>query len=204
MIANEFQSTLIKHGADHHQAVTLWEEISRYYSERKRYYHNLNHLGNMLSELNAVRDQINDWDTLVVALAWHDVIYSSTAKDNEEKSAEFAAQRMTKLSFSQEQISRCRKMILATKGHSISDDNDTNLLTDADLSILGKSWEVYDEYFRNVRKEYKIYPDLLYRPGRKKVLQHFLSMPRIFKTSHFYSLYEFTSRDNLKREFELL
>jgi predicted metal-dependent HD superfamily phosphohydrolase len=51
-----------------------------------------------------------------------------------------------------------------------------------------------------VRREYSIYPDLLYKPGRKKVLQHFLNMEHIFKTIHFYTLYEQNARNNLNRE----
>lgn len=55
-----------------------------------------------------------------------------------------------------------------------------------------------------VRKEYSIYPDLLYKPGRKKVLQHFLQMERIFKTQVFYDKYETQSRRNLEKELNQL
>jgi predicted metal-dependent HD superfamily phosphohydrolase len=91
---------------------------------------------------------------------------------------------------------------MATKGHTFSDDPDTNLFTDADLSVLGKPWPTYEAYFKNVRKEYAIYPDFLYKPGRKKVLQHFLTMPRIFKTEYFYDAYESNARENITRELE--
>ena len=89
---------------------------------------------------------------------------------------------MHQVSAPQETIVLCKEQILATKSHVKSTDSDTNFFTDADLSVLGQSWEVYSIYYKNVRKEYSIYPDLLYNPGRKKVLQHFLSMARIFKT----------------------
>jgi predicted metal-dependent HD superfamily phosphohydrolase len=79
-------------------------------------------------------------------------------------------------------------------------DNDTNLFTDADLSILGKSWDAYSQYYQQVRKEYGFYPDLLYKPGRKKVLQHFLSMNSIYKTPFFKEKYEHSAIENLKHE----
>ncbi|MDX2245424.1 MAG: hypothetical protein SF052_01505 [Bacteroidia bacterium] len=82
----------------------------------------------------------------------------------------------------------------------MSPDNDTNLFTDADLSILGQKREIYHAYSTNVRKEYAIYPDILYNPGRKKVLQHFLAMEQIFKTPHFQEKYEAQARANLEEE----
>ena len=53
-------------------------------------------------------------------------------------------------------------------------------------------------------KNIPFYPDLLYKPGRKKVLQHFLSMERIFKTEQFFSRFEDKARKNLLQEFETL
>lgn len=101
-------------------------------------------------------------------------------------------------------IIQCRAQVLATKKHETSTDNDTNYFTDADLSVLGQSWETYEAYYKNVRKEYSIYPDIIYKPGRKKVLQHFLSMERIFKTDHFFTAFETRAKENLQRELDIL
>jgi predicted metal-dependent HD superfamily phosphohydrolase len=62
----------------------------------------------------------------------------------------------------------------------------------------------YTQYYQAVRKEYAIYPDLIYNPGRKKVLQHFLSMENIFKTTFFIEKFETTAKLNLQREISLL
>ena len=79
-----------------------------------------------------------------------------------------------------------------------------NLFTDADFSILGAHWETYSIYSQNVRKEYSIYPDLVYNPGRKKVLKHFLEMTRIYKTDYFYSKLEELAKCNLLGELDTL
>jgi predicted metal-dependent HD superfamily phosphohydrolase len=181
---------------------SLWSEVVAHYVEKKRYYHNILHLENILQELDAVKDRIDDWETTVFSIAYHDIIYKATAKDNEEKSATLAKIRLQEISFPQTRINKCEQMILATKRHTISNDSDTNYFTDADLSILGKPWDLYRQYFTQVRQEYSIYPDLLYKPGRKKVLQHFLNMKQIFKTRHFYELYESKARINLRQEME--
>ncbi len=62
----------------------------------------------------------------------------------------------------------------------------------------------YNDYARQVRQEYSLYPDMIYKPGRRKVLRHFLAMPKIFKTDIFFELYEESARRNLQREMEFL
>lgn len=75
---------------------------------------------------------------------------------------------MKQISVPSETITRCKAQILATKTHVKSTENDTNYFTDADLSVLGATWEIYTNYYQGVRKEYSIYPDIIYNPGRKK------------------------------------
>lgn len=179
----------------------LWKEIETNYSEENRYYHNLHHLEYLLTKLTAVKEQVNDWDTLLFSLYYHDIIYNATSSDNEEKSAECAAKTLQLLGL---ETDKCVAQILATKGHTVSPDNDTNLFTDADLSILGESWELYREYFQKIRKEYAIYPDTVYNPGRTKVLQHFLNMKRLFKTKAFFDKYESNAKNNLSGELKML
>ena len=137
---------------------------------------------------------------MIFAIAYHDIIYRATAKDNEEKSAALAVERLKKISLTDSNLIHCSDLIIATKWHSTSSNHDTNLFTDADLSILGKPWNVYQQYSLAIRQEYSIYPDLLYKPGRRKVLEHFIKMDRIFKTDHFFSLYEMVARENLLKE----
>ena len=182
----------------------LWEDIERNYSHRKRHYHTLIHLENLLKQLHQIKAAIEDWETILFTLYYHDIVYSALKANNEEESALLAEKRMLQISVPKECIIKCKSQILATKSHVSSTDNDTNYFTDADLSILGQNWEDYLLYAQNVRKEYAIYPDLIYKPGRKKVLLHFLSMKNIFKTTFFYSKFEVQARNNLKRELTAL
>lgn len=204
MLEAIFTGLLKKHSPDEQLAATLWEEIEIKYSGKNRYYHNLHHLENLLQELTAVKHLISDWNTILFTLFYHDAIYNILKSDNEEKSAALAAKRMKEAGVPQEMINLCKEQILATKSHAVSINADTNSFTDADLSVLGQSWEVYSAYFKNIRKEYTFYPDMIYKPGRKKVIQHFLMMERIYKTDHFYRKYEAQARLNLEKEFLLL
>lgn len=182
----------------------LWYEIELKYSSKNRFYHTLNHLENLLNQLKDVKSEIEDWKGILFTLYYHDIIYKASKFNNEEKSAEFAVQRMEQLLVSKLIIGNCKNQILATKNHSINENSDTNYFIDADLSILGHDWNSYSNYYQNVRKEYSIYPDLIYNNGRKKFLKHFLSMQKIFKTEFFYQKFESNSRLNLQKEFDLL
>ena len=178
----------------------LWEEIAQAYSSDGRFYHNLNHLENMLSQLLPVKDNVKDWDALILALCYHDIIYDPLKNSNEEESAALAEKRLSNLSISKAKRRKVQELILATKTHTLTDEADLNLFTDADLSILGSDDMVYQQYAAAIRMEYAAVPDMLYIPGRIKVLNHFLGMNQIFKTNHFHHLLEGKARKNLAQE----
>jgi Uncharacterized protein conserved in bacteria len=181
-----------------------WSEIVINYCDAGRYHHTLDHIESMYRELFAVKDMIDDWDTILFALFYHDIVYNTQKNNNEAESVELAKDRLSSLMYSPEKIDRCVIHILATKGHCVAKDNDTNLFTDADLSILGSPADLYRCYTEKIRKEYTFYPDKVYNGGRKKVLQHFLNMPRIYKTEYFSDKYEKQAHENLKNEIETL
>lgn len=202
MIYQAFKKLVCKYQINEVIIETLWNEIEKFYSEKNRHYHNLSHIENLISELESVKHLIKDSDTIMFSTFYHDIVYNTLKQNNEEKSAELAEKRLTSLGLANEKILKCKAQILATKTHILNPDSDTNLFTDADLSILGKDWNVYSDYFKNIRKEYHFYPDLIYYPGRKKVLKHFLEMERIFKTDAFYENYEKQARENILKELE--
>lgn len=151
----------------------LWAEIFTLYNQKNRFYHNLKHVKNVLYEIKETRKLVSDFDTILLSAFYHDIIYDPTKNNNEEQSAIFAKKSLKKLNSNSEIIEKCTNQILATKKHK-SEDNDTLHLIDADLSIFGKSEEVYREYTVNIRKEYSFLSDEEYKKGRTKVIQYFL------------------------------
>ncbi|XZF15542.1 HD domain-containing protein [Chitinophagaceae bacterium MMS25-I14] len=204
MFSAIFTQTLALYTNDPDLIIRLTNELEQHYSEKARHYHNLYHLDNLLAALLPVKESIHDWDMVVFAIAWHDIIYNTLKQDNEEQSAELAVKRLQELEVTAERIAVCREHILATKGHLVSENADTNYFTDADLSILGAKSNTYHQYAQQIRQEYKFYPDLLYNPGRRKVLRHFLEMEHIFKTAYFSGKYEQQARINLQMELDSL
>ncbi len=199
-----FETTASKYTGNKTSIHTLWDEIENHYSVKRRYYHNLSHLQNIFNSLQPIKDIINDWDTMVFSVFYHDIIYDIKRNDNEEKSAELAQKRLAGISYPDELIVKCCNQILATKNHRFSDDRDTNIFTDSDLAILGQTEDVYIEYAKQIRKEYSIIPKLLYNKGRIKVLTHFMEMERIFKSDYFFHEFEAKARQNIDNELMML
>ncbi|MBO9674503.1 MAG: hypothetical protein J7577_13730 [Sphingobacteriaceae bacterium] len=196
---------LLKNYTKNESIITdFWEEIEENYTRKERYYHALQHLDNLLKYLFEVKDKIESWETILFTLFYHDIIYNALNPDNEAQSAELAVARMKQVSVPDHIVFNCKTQILATKTHLYDSDPDTNYFTDADLSVLGQSHESYSAYAKNVRKEYSIYPDLIYNQGRKKVLEHFIKMERIYKTDYFYHKFENQAKQNLQFELDQL
>ncbi len=204
MIQSSYIELLKEYRVDFNSATELWGEIKTNYTKSNRHYHNLQHLGDLLGQLTNVKDRIDNWKVILFTVYYHDIIYKSTKKDNEEKSAELASKRMTEIGVDENDIKMCFEQIIATKTHIKHPNSDTNFFTDADLSILGQGPDTYKTYCENIRKEYSIYPNFLYNKGRKKVINHFLSMKKIFKTEEFFTKFEEQAKLNLQQELKSL
>lgn len=182
----------------------LWNEVETAYSQPKRYYHTMQHLAHLLNELDPVKEKIQDWNTVLFSVFYHDFVYNPLRRDNEERSVAIMENRLQSIDVPPEIIAACRGQILCTKTHAHCLDADSNFFTDADLSILGQEENSYKEYTAAIRKEYALYADNLYYPGRKAVLKQFLQMERIFKTGVFFDRYEKQARQNLQWELETI
>ncbi len=181
----------------------LWKGIFKAHNQSSRTYHNLSHL----YSITEIFDQFQPINVNRGVFYWitffHDYIYKSTKKDNEVKSAALAKQILTPL-LPLDQVEIISTIIESTARHIPQMEVPEQLFfLDADLAILATEEGLYDKYTTAIRQEYQIYPDLLYRPGRKKVLTHFLERPHIYYTPAFQE-YEEIARSNLKRELEKL
>lgn len=203
MLQKVFTALLQQYTGNEALQQQYWQELSAAYTQTGRYYHTLQHLEFMLQQLEQVKNDISQWNAVIAALFYHDIVYDVMKQNNEETSAILAAKRLAKIEVPQEMIDQCTEHILATKLHTIGSSTDTNLFTDADLCILGQPAGIYKTYTTQIRKEYAVYPDSLYNPGRAKVLQHFLAMPAIFKTAPF-ARYQVQAQTNIQQELDTL
>lgn len=187
----------------------LFEDVLKKYSTKSRHYHNMQHLYGMVSMWESHKHLLENPNEVFFAIMYHDIIYNVKRADNEGKSALFFNEKIAPLlKMNYESINFVVKAIVATT-HSTaavtisSLDKDIQYLLDFDLEVLGtRHQSTYDWYREGVRKEYKIYPDDIYKEGRKKVLESFLSKKNIYLTKEFKKI-EKNARKNLQNEIKL-
>lgn len=182
-----------------------WKNVKRAYTGRP--YHNLDHLNEMLSHLQR-RDAtvINDPAIFALSLVYHDIIYKPTRSDNEARSAASATELLRQANVASSRIDRCHQLIMATKAHlpSPDDDGDEALLIDLDLAVLARDPEDYDKYTTAVRREFWMLPGFVFRRGRTKALTVFLDRGHLYHTDYGREHYEAPARENLWRELRKL
>jgi predicted metal-dependent HD superfamily phosphohydrolase len=181
------------------------EGIINRYAEPGRAYHTLRHIGEVLHVIEEYRDRLADYDAVAFAAWFHDIVYDPRAGDNEERSAILGRRILRRLQVPSSVINRAVELILMTAAHNTTDSSfDARLFIDADLSILGAVPERYEEYRRDIRREYSWLSDEEYRNGRAKVIEGFLNRPRIFQTDELFERLEVRARKNLTAELESL
>lgn len=167
------------------------------YSEPTRHYHNLQHLSECLTELDAVRAELKQPALVEAALWFHDAVYDARSSSNEEESADLARECLSSAQISDAMIDRVHELVLSTKTHRAQEGSDTAVLVDIDLSILGQRPERFWVYEQGIRSEYAWVPAQTYREKRSDILKSFLARPAIYTTTHFSRKYEAAAHVNL-------
>jgi predicted metal-dependent HD superfamily phosphohydrolase len=174
------------------------------YSEPHRAYHTLQHLEECFRAFAGVTSEAQSPGAVGIALFYHDAIYDTYARDNEEKSAELARQMLTSVGAEAALFKYVTDLILVTRHAAMPATLDQKLVVDIDLSILGAPTERFDEYEQQVRREYSWVDETIFRSVRSKILQEFLARPAIYSTTSFRDRLEDSARENLKRSIAAL
>lgn len=174
-----------------------YDKLVKAYSEKHRTYHTLEHLDACFRHLDSLDLSHPSKSEIELSFWFHDAIYKPFSSTNEEDSAEWAKAFMEESKMPIDVIQRVFDLIILTKTHSNPKSTDAAIMLDIDLSILGAEPEIYNQYEKNIRREYKRVPYFLYKKKRKEILQSFLDMSRIYTHDDFYKKWESVARSNL-------
>ncbi len=184
-----------------------YKHLAQNYNTRA--YHNLSHIGYMLNMLQIYlnytqgNNDISKLSDLILAIFAHDYICNPLAQDNKEQSTKAILQE-GQYNFTI-QLPKVKKLVYATKHDHPAQSEEEALIADLDLSILGTFEEdVWQQYNKNIRKEYCNIPDEDYVKDRIKTLENFINRPQIFQTDFFRNMLEQQARKNLTQEIEKL
>ncbi|MBD2451040.1 hypothetical protein H6G76_28710 [Nostoc sp. FACHB-152] len=200
----QWQTTLQTFDVDKLAAEEAFTQLVTAYSSPHRSYHTLQHINYVLSTIDILQIYTQNLAAVQLAAWLHDVVYDPQAQDNEEKSAAYACELLSNLSLPQDAIATVTRLILHTKHHQAADDDDSQVLLDADLAILAANLVQYQEYANAIRQEYAWLSDADYIQGRNLVLNKFLQRQRIYFTPLMFEFAEPAARDNIKREIKNL
>jgi len=171
--------------------------LESHYEESARKYHNVRHISECLGILDRAQ-QLEASNPLVEYALWfHDAIYNTFSKKNEERSADAAVKVLERSGRPKADCDLVRAMIMATCHDARPTEPPLQLLVNIDLSILGADADRYAEFELQIRAEYWWVPTRMYRKQRASILQSFVTRPSIYATHEFRERLERQARNNI-------
>jgi predicted metal-dependent HD superfamily phosphohydrolase len=182
----------------------LLNEVKTSYSNPARAYHNLHHIAFMLQLCDEYLPLLHNPAVVGFAVIYHDVVYDTERRDNEENSAILAKKHLHSLNFRKSYIQEVDAFILATQHHHVpegmEENKDLQYFLDFDLAVLGLPTEQYTDYSKRIRQEYLQYRTHVYKEGRKQALLQLSSTEHLFFTDEFRQRFEQQAKENINNE----
>lgn len=143
------------------------------WNESHRSYHNLNHLDDLISQINENKSKFSEkeYEKLMLSAIFHDIVYDPSSSTNEEDSANFLMECV--VDKSNEDILEVRQMILDTKTHN-STTNLSESFNNYDMNIVERDFDQLLDWEKGISEEFSVYPKEQYKEGRLKFLESLL------------------------------
>ena len=187
-------------GAD---ADDVFEEVHAYYSEPGRHYHTPKHIEHCLDQFDLAVSEMDDADSVEMAIWFHDLVFDITAKDNELQSARRFVE-LARDSMEPDFKIRVYDLIMATAHPRLPKTNDEEFMLDIDLSSFGLPWDDFVRDSSAVRQESPQLSDAEFFPGQRAFLESLVGREHFYFTEFFRSRIEETARGNIRRHLKNL
>jgi predicted metal-dependent HD superfamily phosphohydrolase len=174
------------------------------WTEPHRRYHDLSHLRGVLAAVDQLADDADDVDAVRLAAWYHDAVYAGQP-DDEENSARLAESDLTALGVAPAFVAEVARLVRLTVEHDpAAQDRNGQVLSDADLAVLGLPPQEYRDNTAKVRSEYGHVAEADFRAGRARVIRALLAGPSLYRTERGRRLWEDAARANLSAELRSL
>lgn len=174
------------------------------WAEPHRRYHDLSHLRGVLGAVDELAGEADDVDAVMVAAWYHDAVYAGRP-DDEENSALLAGADLTALGVAHDFVAEVVRLVRLTVEHDPApQDHNGQVLSDADLAVLGLPPQDYRRNTAKVRAEYGHVPDAEFRAGRMRIIGALLAAPSLYRTERGRRLWEDSARSNMAAELRSL
>lgn len=152
------------------------EYIANKYNEPHRFFHNLDHIKNVMDTLTILGvSNPNYW----VAALFHDIIYFPTRGDNEARSRDYFLS-IANTSAENKDVKEICNLIMATCNHDLENaDGFVKPFLRADLmGLFDENKSIVDDEL-SIFKEYQMFPISQWRAGRLNFLKKWQGFPTI-------------------------
>lgn len=188
-------------------AKQVLKDLIARYEEPHRHYHVLAHIVFMLDEFKKIEYLAENKRAVMAAIWYHDVVYHTDTGliasfcTNEQSSSLLASRDLSRLGARRALIAKVVRLIQATDHKTVTPviDRDTQILLDLDLLVLGQDDATFDEFEKNIRKEYAHVEESRYKEGRIEVLSMFLQRDRIYHLPFMQEVYGEKAKENIRR-----
>lgn len=197
LLAERWRNFTISVGCKTQVADEIYSLIFDSYHQFFRYYHGFDHLADCFAHFEEIKQTMTQPQIVEYALWFHDSVCVPNSKSNETVSAAVAGFAADKMGLSLEFSQQAANLILLTSHKKTEGSWDGACFLDIDLAVLGREWNHFLRYERQIRAEYSHLAESVYRQGRKKVVEQFLGKPSIYQTDYFKRKYEQAARRNL-------
>ncbi|PZR54095.1 hypothetical protein DNL40_03915 [Xylanimonas oleitrophica] len=186
----------------------LGDELVARWSAPDRHFHNLKHLATVLHRVDELSQETHEPDLVRLAAWYHGAVFSSDRKttydlkggEQTTASAELARKELTELGMPERNVDRVAALVDSLLTHSPDPrDTDSQVLNDADLSVLAAEPQRYKEYAAAVRSEYSHIPTRDFLRARVRILERLLQRQRLF-WSPMGAAWENPARQNMEAE----
>ena len=176
----------------------VWQKLQQHYQEPHRYYHTLGHVAHCLTQLDAAKDAITEFNATEMALWFHDIIYHYGGRDNEILSADYF-RNVAGSTMPAHFIDRVCEFIIATQHAGAAKDAAIAFVVDIDLSGFGLPWEGYLADSNALRNEASSVGDAQYYQGKLRFLSELQNWSSLFQSPFFRNRLEANAQSNIAR-----
>lgn len=182
----------------------IFDFVEKYYLEEHRFYHTEKHITFMINKLDNINISLSNRFIIYLAILFHDIVYNP--KDNDKNNVinssnlflkwyeenKFIVEKYMSLISCEIELNLLKdivnNLILSTIGHqpNVFFGNKSELedivytFLDLDLMILSTNEFEYENYAKNILKEYSHYDRLTLLNGRLDFLKTMLKKENIF------------------------
>jgi predicted metal-dependent HD superfamily phosphohydrolase len=177
-----------------------------------RHFHNVRHLTDVLARVDELAPETHEPDLVRLAAWYHGAVFDADAiaagdqrgGEDEAASAELARDELEALGVTAVHAGRVAELVEALRRHAPRpEDEDCNVLCDADLAMLAGDPQRYKTYLSEIRAEYAHLPVEEFVRARIAILRKLVNRESLFHTP-LGAAWEGPARQNLQAELHRL